>query len=807
MPVEDVNASNVSVPDVRAVAQQLATPTPPPSVDGQVASEPAPQPAVNLFAYRPTCPPLGSQSYVSFEHAGLKVHPTLVKTVEETICPDTGFSPQYFWSCLGCIVKELTPELEQCLARRDEIQALVDSFYENGGHVQNKRDFLRDVGYIKSDGGPVSVTTQFVDPEIAKIPAPQLVVPSDNARYVLNAINARWGSLFDALYGFDVIPEFAVFGRGNSGYNPVRGDAVIEFANELLDEIVPLVEGSWKDVVRLWPRFIASNEQLIVLLKSGEVTSLKAPSQYVGSVGSLGPPQGTHTSIPGEKVMFPDSGRLFLKHNGLHLILEIDRQDPVGQRNPSGIKDITMESALSTIIDMEDSVSAVDAEDKAKVYKNVNHIFRGLLEAPVMKDGKAFSRRMRRDQQFRDANGHFTTLPGRAVALVRNVGHHMFTDAVITEDGKGIPEGFLDCLVTVASAIHDMRGMNQRVNSRTGSVYIVKPKQHGPEEVALTCKLFTRTEELFGLRRNTIKMGVMDEERRTSVNLKECVRAASERVFFINTGFLDRTGDEIHTCMSAGPVCRKADMKQQPWIKAYEANNVDVGLHAGLHGKGQIGKGMWARPDSMKAMLNTKLGELSAGASTAWVPSPAAATLHSIHYHRVDVSSRQSQLSMRAPAMVDDMCEPPLLKAPSLMRKEDISRELQENAQSILGYVVRWIDLGIGCSKVPDLSNVGLMEDRATLRISSQLLANWLHHGMVSEPEVRQVFAEMARVVDQQNFREPGYKPMACSLDTNVAFQAALKLVLDGRKAPNGYTEFTLHEARRQAKASVVARL
>jgi malate synthase len=755
------------------------------------------------------------------EIGGLKVHPALASLVQDTICPDTGFSPQYFWTSLGQVVKELTPELNRCLKRRDELQERIDAFYtdrkKQGHNLADRqhrpacRSFLRDINYLVADNGPISVTTQFIDKEVALIPAPQLVCPSDNARYVLNALNARWGSLFDALYGFDVIPETPVrdSDRSSSGYNPVRGEAVIAFANALLDEITPLAGASWSDVVRIWPRYIGSKVVLAAMVQNGDVANqlvgLKSPKQFVGFSGSLGPPQG-HSSgaeVPSGKT--GDQGRIFLEHHGLHVVLEISRDHPVGKENKNGIFDITMEGALTAIIDMEDSVAAVDAEEKCVLYGNINGIFRGSLSAPFMKGGKAITRKMNEDVLFRDDNGCSKTLPGTAVCLVRNVGHHMFTDAALTAEGNEIPEGFLDCFVTVASALQDLRGTGRICNSRAGSIYIVKPKQHGPEEIDLTCQLFTRVEELFGLQRNTIKMGIMDEERRTSVNLRQCIRAASERVFFINTGFLDRTGDEIHTCMHAGPVVKKAAMKQQPWIKAYEASNVDIGIHAGMQGKGQIGKGMWPKPDSMKAMLESKIGELMTGASTAWVPSPTGATLHSIHYHRCDVHARQSLLALRPPAKIDNILEPPLLT--ETLDKETIMHEVKENAQSILGYVVRWVDLGIGCSKVPDLANVGLMEDRATLRISSQLLANWLKHGLVTEDVIRQVFHEMAAVVDKQNAREKDYRPMSGNLDTNIAYQAALQLVLDGQKAPNGYTEFTLHDARRKVKASTRSRL
>jgi malate synthase len=767
----------------------------------------------------------------------LKVHPCLVKTVEEVVCPGTGFSPNYFWTCLEQAVRELRPQLERCLARRDEIQAKIDAFHLDrvsaGEDIASPElrpkvmEFLRDIGYLEPDKGPVAVETTCVDPEIAKVPAPQLVVPSDNARYVLNAVNARWGSLYDALYGFDVIPTTKVQagssgGAGadlednakdqpkapKSGYNEVRGEAVIAFANELLDEIAPLAAGKWCEVTRLWPKFVGQSMQLMLLLQSGTTTSLKTPSLFVGHSGTLGPPDAAVTQVKLDRSKvpcMPDQGKIFLKHNGLHLILVIDQASRVGKSALSGIKDIVCESALTAILDMEDSVSAVDAEDKSKVYTNICGVLRGTLCAPIMKGGKQLQRKMNGDIWMRDTDGKAKMIPGRSICLIRNVGHHMFTDMVVTKDGKPVPEGFLDCFVTAAAALHDLRGTGEFMNSRTGSVYIVKPKQHGSEEIALTSRLFCLAEQSFGLRRNTIKMGIMDEERRTSVNLRECIRAAADRVFFINTGFLDRTGDEIHTCFHAGPVVRKADMRKETWIKAYEDSNVDVGLFSGFQGKGQIGKGMWAKPDSMKTMLETKIQEPMAGASTAWVPSPSAGVLHSIHYHRVDVPARQMQLAMRAPAKLEDILQPPLLK--SALTKEEIMHELRENAQSILGYVVRWVDLGVGCSKVPDLSNVGLMEDRATLRISSQLMANWLRHGLVSDDEVRTTFLEMARLVDQQNASDRSYRPMATDPDSSIAFQAAIQLVQGGEKIPNGYTEFTLHEARRKVKAQTLSRM
>lgn len=744
---------------------------------------------------------------------GLRVHPRLAQVVDEAVCNGAGFSPAYFWSCLERLTSEFRTQVEESLAVRDGMQAKIDAFFEgrrmagadlsDAGELEECHAFLRKVGYVERSQGPVSVDTTFVDPEIAQIPAPQLVVPADNARYVLNAVNGRWGSLYGALYGFDVLPNTAMLARRSQAErNPLREEAVVEFGNRLLDEIAPLAWGFWADVIRLWPKFVGSTQQLEVLLKSGTATSLKKPSLFVGSSGYLGPPDAAvaremHKVTPSVS----DKGRIFLSHHGLHVVLEIDRSQPIGRRALSGINDIYMESALTAILDMEDSVSAVDAEDKARIYTNICGVFRGTLEATVPQDGQPRTRRMRNDAWLRDVTGKAMTLPGRALCLVRTVGHHMFTGAVLTADGRPVPEGFLDLLVTVAAAFHDLRGIGRLYNSRAGSVYIVQPKMHGPREVMLTNNVFGMVEELFGLRRNTIKLGILDEERRTSLNLSECIRVASHRVFFINSGFMDRTGDEIHTCMCAGPVVRKADMKFQPWFKAYEESNIDIGLTSGFQGKGQIGKGMWRKPDSMKAMLESKIAEPMAGASTAWVPTPGAATLHSIHYHRVDVQARQMQIAMRRPAGAEGMLEPPLLR--EHLSKEAILQELRENAQSILGYVVRWVDFGVGCSKMFDLWNDALTEDRATLRISSQLLANWLLHGLISEEDLRGAFVEMAAVVDKQN-REviPTYRPMSDRLDSSIAFRTALSLVLEGRSAANGYTERLLHEARRLAKAA-----
>mmetsp|Transcript_95259 Transcript_95259/g.199233 ORF Transcript_95259/g.199233 Transcript_95259/m.199233 type:complete len:742 (+) Transcript_95259:92-2317(+) len=729
------------------------------------------------------------EKYLTF--GKLKVHPSIGKVVEESICPGACLTPTAVWTCLESLIVELGPEVEQCLARRDELQQKIDERYTELGPTGVDEAYLKEIGYLEESGGPVAfLSTDFVDPEIASVAAPQLVVPSDNARYVLNAVNSRWGSLFDALYGFDVLPTTGdVAASATSGYNPLRGKAVIDYANGLLDRIVPLATGKWSEVKRLVPVYIGETQQLALYLQSGGSTTLDEPNQFVGSTGSLGEPTEATE----------DKGRVFLKQNGLHLILELDRKDRVGKDSLSGIKDITLEAALTTILDMEDSVSAVDAEDKARVYSNISGIYRGTLTSSFMKDGKTMERAARPDFSYRSASGQLETLPGRAIALVRNVGHHMFTDMVLFE-GRTVPEGFVDLVVTAAAALPDLRGMSKNSNTRQGSVYIVKPKMHGPREVALADKMLSRVEGYFGLRRGTLKMGMMDEERRTSANLAECIRAARSRLFFINTGFLDRTGDEIHTCMLAGPVVRKADMKKESWIAAYEARNVDFGLHSGFVGRAQIGKGMWAKPDSMKAMLDVKQNELLAGASTAWVPSPSGAVLHSLHYHFVKVSQVQHQLMVRAATSMTPLLEPPLLKAS--LTKEQITEELRESAQSILGYVVRWVDLGVGCSKVPDLRNVGLMEDRATLRISSQLLANWLKHKLISEADLRSAFEEMAKVVDGQNSKDKSYKPMAGNFNSNIAFKAALKLVTDGQRVPNGYTECTLHEARRQVKAT-----
>ena len=715
-------------------------------------------------------------------YGNLQVSQELDNFLRNEVVPGIDVDPKEFWQSFEKILDEFGPRNRELLKKRTEIQKKIDEWHiERQGSDHNQQEyvsFLKEIGYLVDEGEDFKITTDNVDEEIKTVAGAQLVVPVMNARFSLNAANARWGSLYDALYGTDMISEEG--GAERSGpYNPVRGDQVIKFAKNFLDESASLSDGSYSEVTG----FKVDNGKLVVNMSDQSTSYLSDESQFIGYKGESENPSS-----------------ILLKNNNLHIDIQIDSQDSIGKDDPAGIKDVVLESAVTTIQDLEDSVAAVDAEDKSLGYRNWLGLMKGNLKETFMKGDIEMTRSLNEDRAYIDAQGKECVMPGRSVLLVRNVGHLMTNPAILDKDGNEVPEGIMDAMFTICISKHDLIKQGKSANSRSGSIYIVKPKMHGPEEVQFTCDLFQRVEEELNLEPLTVKVGIMDEERRTTVNLKECIRVAKDRVIFINTGFLDRTGDEIHTSMEAGPVIPKAQMKQQPWINAYEDWNVDTGLETGFKGRAQIGKGMWAMPDEMLGMYENKSMHPEAGANCAWVPSPTAATLHAIHYHQISVSDRQEELSSRNKASLEDILSIPILENPEDLTDEEIQSELDNNCQGILGYVVRWVDLGVGCSKVPDINNVGLMEDRATCRISSQHIANWLHHGICSKDQVIETMKKMAAIVDEQNSGDPEYTNMSPHFD-GLAFSAAVDLAVEGRNQPSGYTEPILHAKRLEYKS------